>query len=38
MALCARHEIVRSGGVGDLQKGERFGPFLFLIVTIDTNR
>ena len=38
MALCARHEIVRSGGVGDLQKGERFGPFLFPIVTIDTNR
>lgn len=25
MALCARHEVVRAGGVGDLQKGERYG-------------
>ena len=23
MCICARHEIVRAGGVGDLQKGER---------------
>ena len=24
MALCARHEIVRGGGVANLQKGERY--------------
>ena len=23
MCVCARHEIVHAGGVGDLQKGER---------------
>jgi len=24
MALCACHEVVRAGGVGDLQKGEQY--------------
>lgn len=24
MVLCARHEVVQAGGVGDLQKGERY--------------
>jgi hypothetical protein len=27
---CARHELVRAGGVGDLQVGERYAPLLFL--------
>ena len=26
MCLCARHEIIHPGGVGDLQKGERYVP------------
>lgn len=41
MCVCAQHEIVHAGGVGDLQKGERYvGYHQFFpeadIVVIDT--
>ncbi|EDR12898.1 uncharacterized protein LACBIDRAFT_323718 [Laccaria bicolor S238N-H82] len=33
MALCARHEIVRGGGVADLQKGERYCNMDYILLS-----
>ncbi|KIJ95660.1 hypothetical protein K443DRAFT_108434, partial [Laccaria amethystina LaAM-08-1] len=33
MCLCARHEIIRPGGVGDLQKGERYCNMDFILLS-----
>ncbi|EDQ98095.1 uncharacterized protein LACBIDRAFT_336275 [Laccaria bicolor S238N-H82] len=33
MCLCARHEIIRPGGVGDLQKGERYCNMDFVLLS-----
>ena len=35
MCVCARHEIVRAGGVGDLQKGERYVVYNHSIAEAD---
>ena len=35
MCVCARHEIVRAGGVGDLQKGERYVVYYQSIAEAD---
>ena len=35
MCVCARHEIVRAGGVGDLQKGERYMVYYQSIAEAD---
>ncbi|KAJ7576760.1 hypothetical protein C8J56DRAFT_899392 [Mycena floridula] len=34
LALCARHEVVTKNGVGDLQKGEKFGNMTYIFASM----